>query len=67
MTAIGHQKWKVVTRKVGPVVPVDVAPDVPLNKMRWLSGKPVHNIENIMHRQPRLINVINIITFLLSF
>jgi len=48
MAAIGHQEWKVITRKVGPVVPVDVAPDELLSKMRWLREKPIHNIENIM-------------------
>jgi len=44
-----------ITRKAGPVVPVDVAPDELLNKMRWLRDEPVHNIEsieNIMHGQP---------------
>ena len=30
-----------LARKAGPVVPVDVAPDVPPNKMRWLREKPV--------------------------
>ena len=50
MTAIGHQEWKVVTRKAGPVVPVDVAPDELLNKMMWLREKPVPT--DIMHGQP---------------
>ena len=42
-----------ITHKAGPVVPVDVAPVMPLNKMRWPREKPAYNIgsiENIMHR-----------------
>ncbi|HIP58456.1 MAG TPA: hypothetical protein EYH00_04035 [Archaeoglobus profundus] len=42
-----------MTRKTGLVVPVDVDPDEPLNKMRWLSAISPHNFENIMHGQPQ--------------
>jgi len=30
-----------ITRETAPVVAVDVAPDEPPNKMRWLREKPV--------------------------
>ena len=30
-----------ISRKAGPVVPVDVAPDEPQIKMKWQRGKPV--------------------------
>jgi len=42
MTAIAIRSGKIcLTRKAGSVVPVDVAPDEPPNKMRWLREKPV--------------------------
>ena len=47
MTASGEGY---ITRKAGPVVPVDVAPDELLSKMRWLREKPVPT--DIMHGQP---------------
>jgi len=47
-----HQEWKVVTRKAGPVVPVDVALDELLSK-RWLREKPV--LTDIMHGQPPIL------------
>ena len=34
------KKIVIVSRRAGPTVSVDVAPDKPLNKMRWLRGKP---------------------------
>jgi len=33
--------------KAGPVVPVDVAPDEPLTRMRWIRGKPVPREANV--------------------
>ncbi|HIP25293.1 MAG TPA: hypothetical protein EYG81_02335 [Archaeoglobus profundus] len=45
-----------LTCKVGLVVPVDVDPDEPPNKMRWLRVARAispHNFENIMHGQPQ--------------
>ncbi len=39
--AIRSGRLCLVTRKAGPVVPVDVAPDEPPNHMRWLREKPI--------------------------
>jgi len=39
--AIRGGRLYLIPRKVGPVVPIDVAPDEPLIKMRWLREKPV--------------------------
>ncbi len=39
--AIRSGRPYLTTRKTGPVVPVDVAPDEPPNHMRWLREKPI--------------------------
>jgi len=41
IVAIRSGRLYLVTRKAGPVVPVNVAPDEPPNHMRWLREKPV--------------------------
>ena len=46
-----------LTHKAGLVVPVDVAPDEPPNKMRWLKEARAispHNFENTMYGQPQV-------------
>ena len=39
--AIRSGRLYLITRKAGPVVPVDVASSEPPSHMRWLRGKPV--------------------------
>ena len=52
MTAIAIRSGKIcLTRKAGSVVPVDVAPDEPPNKMRWLREKPVQLVSIISKTQ----------------
>ena len=38
--AIRGERIVLISRKAGPVVPVDVAPDGPRNLMKWLREKP---------------------------
>jgi len=60
MTAITIRSGETcLTRKAGLVVPVDVDPDEPPNKMKWLrvaraiSSHNIESFENIMHGQPQ--------------
>ncbi len=41
IVAIRGGRINLISRKAGPVVPVNVAPNEPPNQMRWLRGKPV--------------------------
>ncbi len=41
MVAIRSGKLILITRKADPVVSVNVAPDEPPSRMRWLREKPV--------------------------
>lgn len=45
--AIRGGRIYLISRKAGLVVPVNVAPNEPLNKMKWLRGKPVQTIPKI--------------------
>ena len=44
MVAIRSGRLVIISRKVGSVVPIDVAPNEPPTKMRWLREKPVLQI-----------------------
>ena len=44
MAAIRSGRLVIISRKVGSVVPIDVAPNEPPTKMRWLREKPVLQI-----------------------